>query len=122
CLDDRGTALVEQLDLERVGVDTDDGVAVGGQTRGRPGADVTEAEHADFHEGLPGSSCRVVTRAWPRPTRPAPSKVNTGSRTSNAGEDQPAGGSVCPRTHCHVRVSGNVRVAQRRPPSQDRVA
>ncbi len=55
-LDHRRPALVQQVDLDRVGVDADHGVAVGGQAGGRDGADVAEAEHADPHDVLPGSS------------------------------------------------------------------
>jgi hypothetical protein len=61
-LDHWRVALVQQIGLDWVRVDTDHGVAIGCQAGGRDRADVAEAKHADPHDVLPRSSCRTVTK------------------------------------------------------------
>ena len=48
-LDHRGLAVVDQLDLGRVRIDADDGVAVRGEAGGRYAADIAKPKDTDTH-------------------------------------------------------------------------
>ncbi len=48
-LDDGRDALIDQVNLGRVGIDADDGVAVGSEAAGGNGADITQAKNAYLH-------------------------------------------------------------------------